>query len=585
VARTYWLLINAAFAIFGFANAIWVYQASSGAELPFQPALLFSYRFYAAPLAMTLFLRPDQESGRYRQAASLDLLQIGVIISLVFFTLFYFPAKALSSPEVRQLGVVRIGNGVNLSLLAATYIRWRIELDPALRQLRGRLVALVAVYGFVSAVGNSIDSFAKPALTLWFDIAWAVPYLVAAGLALNWEAPPEMPASQPGLPRSFASLITENLTVALLVLAVAILSDRVPEPWHSLANVAVGISLIAYSTRLTLSQRHQQRELQVRQHAEDELLRARDELARSLLNANQRAIAIREWGSASPVGKAFEPNQCWAIRRGRVHNGDRRASPISCSHLADDETRIALCVPLVTHGEIFGILVLLRNRGQLLVAGDLPARALAKARRIGRAVAEQLALTLANLKLRAALRDQAIRDPLTGLFNRRYLEETLNRELQRACRQGRAVSLLMLDLDHFKRLNDNFGHDAGDLVLRAIGEFLRSRTRTEDIACRCGGEEFVIIMPDAALENASRRAREICDGIKQFKIEHQSRTMDPVTVSVGVACSSPSVASVASLLKAADIALYRAKREGRDRVVVSETVRNETEVPLLDAIH
>jgi diguanylate cyclase (GGDEF)-like protein len=285
------------------------------------------------------------------------------------------------------------------------------------------------------------------------------------------------------------------------------------------------------------------------------------------------------------VEKAFEPNQCWAIRRGRAHNGDRRSSPITCSHLADDETRIALCVPLLTQGEIFGILVLLRNQGQLLVAGDLPARAVAKARRISRARRRAIGADPGQSETAGSAADQAIRDPLTGLFNRRYLEETLNRELQRACRQGRTVSLLMLDLDHFKRLNDNFGHDAGDLVLRAIGEFLRSRTRTEDIACRCEGEEFVIIMPDAALESASRRARDISDSIKQLKIEHQSRTMDPVTVSVGVACSSPSVASVATLLKAADIALYRAKREGRDRVVVSETARNEAGVPLLDAIH
>jgi diguanylate cyclase (GGDEF)-like protein len=116
---------------------------------------------------------------------------------------------------------------------------------------------------------------------------------------------------------------------------------------------------------------------------------------------------------------------------------------------------------------------------------------------VGTAVAEQTALTLANLRLRSARREQAIRDPLTSLFNRRYLEETLERELQHAIRRNRPLSLMMLDLDHFKRFNDEFGHDVGDLVLRSIGEFLRAHTRAEDIVCRYGGEEFLIVMLEA----------------------------------------------------------------------------------------
>ena len=181
-----------------------------------------------------------------------------------------------------------------------------------------------------------------------------------------------------------------------------------------------------------------------------------------------------------------------------------------------------------------------------------------------------MALTLANLRLRTALREQAIRDPLTGLFNRRYLEETLERELQNAIRRNRPVSVLMLDLDYFKRCNDEFGHDGGDLLLRSIGEFLRSHTRAEDISCRYGGEEFVVVMPEATADDAFQRAEQLREGIKQLKIKHRSRFLDPVTLSIGLACSAQGLFEAPVLIRAADAAFYRAKHEGRDRVVLSE---------------
>jgi diguanylate cyclase (GGDEF)-like protein len=257
------------------------------------------------------------------------------------------------------------------------------------------------------------------------------------------------------------------------------------------------------------------------------------------------------------------------VRRGHAHNGNRNSSPIPCSHLKPAESPNAFCIPLTAQGEIFGILVLLRNQGKLHLVGDVPPNAMAKTRRMGAAVAEQMALTLANLRLRSALRDQAIRDPLTGLFNRRYLQETLERELQRAVRKDRPVSVMMLDLDHFKRCNDEFGHEAGDAVLRAVGEFLRNRTRTEDIACRYGGEEFVVILPEASQEHAFQRAQQIREGIKRLEIKHQPR-LNPITVSIGLACSSSILFDSTHLLEAADAALYQAKRDGRDRVTIHQ---------------
>jgi diguanylate cyclase (GGDEF)-like protein len=419
-------------------------------------------------------------------------------------------------------------------------------------------------------------------------------------------------------PRSLLQLLSENLLAALLVLTVAILSDRVPEPWHSVANLAVAFALVAYSVRLTFTQNRQQRELRVREKAENSLREARDQLTDSLRDArlraaelnqltelgqllqsciteseayllisaalarllpecsgalyamspaNHRAELIREWGNTPPIEKIFEPTECWAVRRGHTHNGNRSSSPIQCSHLKPGECPNAVCIPFTAQGEIFGILVLLRNQAKLRLVGDVPPNALAKTRRMGAAVAEQMALTLANLRLRNALRDQAIRDPLTGLFNRRYLQETLERELQRAARKDRPVAVMMLDLDHFKRCNDEFGHETGDAVLRAVGEFLRNRT--EDIACRYGGEEFVVILPEASQEHAFQRAQQIREGIKRLEITLEPR-LNPVTVSIGLACSSSNLFDSTHLLEAADAALYQAKRDGRDRVAIHQ---------------
>jgi two-component system, cell cycle response regulator len=171
---------------------------------------------------------------------------------------------------------------------------------------------------------------------------------------------------------------------------------------------------------------------------------------------------------------------------------------------------------------------------------------------------------------REALRTQAIRDPLTGLFNRRYMGEALERELRRAEHGGQPVSLVMLDVDHFKRFNDTSGHQAGDDLLTRIGSLLQARTRREDIACRYGGEEFLLILPGAPLEAARRRAEELRQAIGETTVEHRGRPLDRISASAGVACFPEHGTNTDELLRAADVALYRAKELGRDRVVVYE---------------
>jgi diguanylate cyclase (GGDEF)-like protein/PAS domain S-box-containing protein len=167
----------------------------------------------------------------------------------------------------------------------------------------------------------------------------------------------------------------------------------------------------------------------------------------------------------------------------------------------------------------------------------------------------------------AQLTQQVIHDPLTGLYNRRYLDETLPRELQRATRHGSSVGIIMLDIDHFKRFNDTYGHDGGDVLLRAVGTFLQTNIRGEDIACRYGGEEFTLVLPGASLADTQQRAEAIRAGVQTLVVEHAGQALSSITVSLGVAVFSDYRTTADMLIRAADQALYQAKRSGRNQVV------------------
>jgi diguanylate cyclase (GGDEF)-like protein len=278
------------------------------------------------------------------------------------------------------------------------------------------------------------------------------------------------------------------------------------------------------------------------------------------------------WGEAPPSGPSvFEPEDCWALRRGHVHFvEDPRRAPV-CRHLAPGEETVSsyLCVPLMAQGETLGVLHLEHGAE----AHDPHREGLTEAKReLAVTAGKEIALALGNLKLRESLRAQSIRDPLTGLFNRRYMAETLEREKYRALRQDLAFGVIMIDIDHFKRFNDRFGHEAGDLVLRELGKFLQTRARREDIVCRYGGEEFVIVLSEAALEITERRAEELRKEVKQLRLRHESQVLGELTMSFGVAAFPQHGATEKDVLRAADAALYRAKAAGRDRVMVAEVV-------------
>jgi diguanylate cyclase (GGDEF)-like protein len=178
----------------------------------------------------------------------------------------------------------------------------------------------------------------------------------------------------------------------------------------------------------------------------------------------------------------------------------------------------------------------------------------------------------ALVKSEALLREQSVRDHLTGLFNRRYMEETLQRELLRAIRKQLSLGIIMLDIDDFKRINDTYGHAVGDEILRAVGQLLLQQVRGEDISCRYGGDEFIIVLPDVSREITRERAELICERAKQFRLNLEGKVLEfeAVTLSLGMAAFPEDGSTSAALLKSVDDALYRAKREGRSRVIMAD---------------
>lgn len=274
---------------------------------------------------------------------------------------------------------------------------------------------------------------------------------------------------------------------------------------------------------------------------------------------------VASWGEEPSTQRVFSPDDCWALRRGRAHAVEDTAEGPNCKHLSSPLPRSYLCLPLVAHGEAMGLLCL---TGPDTAKGALPPL-LETRKMLASTLGEQSALALANLRMRETLRSQSVRDPLTGLFNRRYLEETLEREIRRAERSRQPLSMIMLDLDHFKQFNDTFGHSAGDALLREMGTLVRGGLRAGDIACRFGGEEFVLILPEAALDCARGRAEQFREATRHLHVSHLGESLGTVTVSLGVAAFPEHGTGGEALLEAADAALYRAKSEGRDRVVVA----------------
>lgn len=265
---------------------------------------------------------------------------------------------------------------------------------------------------------------------------------------------------------------------------------------------------------------------------------------------------VAHWGAWPKGLDMFEPQACWAVRRGQSHQVHDPDKDLLCPHLQDSDVvrQGYTCVPLMAQGEPLGVLTLGGAK-----AVDLE---------LAEAFSEQVSLGVSNLSLRESLRQQSLMDALTGLHNRRFLDETLRRELLRASRKQLEVAVVLLDVDHFKRFNDTFGHEAGDAVLRHLALEMKRSVRASDLACRFGGEEFALVMPEIGRDEAIERCETLRLSVSRLQVRYGGQPLGPINISLGLAWFPADGEQMETVLHAADLALYRAKRGGRNRLCV-----------------
>lgn len=278
--------------------------------------------------------------------------------------------------------------------------------------------------------------------------------------------------------------------------------------------------------------------------------------------SNSRDVLDLAVGWGETTSDSFiEPDECWALRRGRAYHFGIEEIEFPCGHYHDDVSS-AFCLPLLAHGETIGMLWC---RGE--ETSDHEALQHARYWELALMLAEQISLTIANVRLRQELQDRSIKDPLTGLWNRRYFLDTLRREKGRADSSEIGFALISIDIDHFKKFNDHHGHDAGDLVLRRVATELVETAGAAGIVCRVGGEELAVICPDLSEADAMDLAHNLQSAVKRAEIVYQGEILPSVTFSAGVSTYPSDHSSIDDLMRNADNALYKAKRAGRDRVI------------------
>ena len=292
-----------------------------------------------------------------------------------------------------------------------------------------------------------------------------------------------------------------------------------------------------------------------------------------LINSTLHVVEMAaSWNNPTAFLDGFSLESCCGLRSGRVRWRKPAQSAVHCGHFtgagAPDHY---VCLPMAAHGETLGVAYIECPSAGVAAMVEFQAPLLLE-------MIEMASMAIASLNLRSRLEHQSVRDGLTGLFNRHVLELGLDRELRRAVRQGTTVAVLMLDVDHFKKFNDDFGHEAGDSVLRQVAEILTHTMRSEDIICRYGGEEFVAILPDVGLEAALERAQHLRRIVSETRPLFRNEDRRGITVSIGVAMYPQHADSTETLLRAADRALYEAKHQGRNRIVAARQAASDASV-------
>ncbi|HEY4842082.1 MAG TPA: diguanylate cyclase [Terriglobales bacterium] len=627
LAALFWFLFASVLVVLLIPTAFQAYDSLTGQTTLSDSTWRLLYCLYGAPILMMLFLPENYHGAQVKSEIILALVQIAIVVGLVYSTFFFLPARNML-PADALLHNITISDAQSLLLLIAVVVRLQFARVPGTRRLLLRLALFLMVCALATFIGDWIDLHHYLTASAWFNLGWALPQAAAALVAITWVPAADLEAAPPAT--NFLGFLGTNFALVSLLCCVGLLTDRWKAAYGSvLADVAIAASLLAFTLRLALTQLHQQQEI-VQRHAAQKRLNTshqrigglledarrqtaeitqiselgsvlhacstREEVFRliperlrrlfpgfsgsvALLSASgNRVQSAAEWGMLFPADQIFTPEECWALRRGRTHAQSGGGTSGRCTHLRGEGPSV--CIPLIANGEAIGILAIQEDDrlhhppSPSELDADVDSDAFARRRQLATTVAEHIALAVANVNLKEALRLQAIRDPLTGLYNRRYMQEFLERELHSARRKRRPLSVIMLDLDHFKRYNDNFGHSAGDQALAAVGEMLLRTVRAEDIACRYGGEEFTLILPECPLSEAMVRAEEIRKRIKEYHFqqvqpERPDRPAAKLSCSIGVAAFDETTDRVDLLLKFADDALYQAKRAGRDRVVVA----------------
>jgi diguanylate cyclase (GGDEF)-like protein/PAS domain S-box-containing protein len=292
-----------------------------------------------------------------------------------------------------------------------------------------------------------------------------------------------------------------------------------------------------------------------------------------LFNENKSLVeSMTTWGKqtlrSNPI---IAPDDCWSLRQGKEHSTFDTDARLQCKHVEKDVLNY-ICEPIIAQGEMIGMLhIQLQDKPN--TDKEEKENYAESRKRLIKITSDNLALSLVSLKLREALQVQSVRDPLTQLFNRRYMEESLEREIHRCARAEKGLGIIMADVDHFKRFNDEYGHDAGDAVLKAFGDMLIFHFRSSDIICRYGGEEFIIIMPDATKDIVISRANKLCETTRELKLMYDGEPLPNITASFGISHIDGHTVDKTVLIKAADFALYDAKQKGRNQIQVSNPIQ------------
>jgi diguanylate cyclase (GGDEF)-like protein len=275
-----------------------------------------------------------------------------------------------------------------------------------------------------------------------------------------------------------------------------------------------------------------------------------------ILNSlNNKLESALQWGDENLLKPSFSITNCWALRKGKFYV-NQNARDIACQHFQSDPLS-SICLPLAIQAENMGLLIIYSSSKEILTREEVY---------LGNTFAEDIQLSLSNIKLRESLYEQSTHDPLTGLYNRRYLDTTLSREIQLTIREKKPLCVAMLDLDHFKAFNDLNGHEAGDEALRYFAENLQDNFRGTDISCRYGGEEFLIVLINSDLDSAKSKLEHFRNIIKKGKIHAHGAQLNPLSVSIGIAEAPVQGSTTRDIIHAADVALYSAKQLGRDRI-------------------